>query len=114
MCAKLCFYKIFVDTLITMSNRIRKQRKHSSVFKKVFLSRIIAISKEMPICENYFKHRFQSYTISPLDSSYYIEYIWSNRSGYNIIGPTATQFETLSSIHIRFETKLEDTLEKQI
>ncbi len=72
-----------------MSSRIHKQRKHSFVFKRAFLLKIIVISKEMPICENCFKHGFRSCAISSLDSSRYIEYIRSNRSRYNIIGPTA-------------------------
>ncbi len=95
-----------------MSNRIYKQKKHSSVFKRMLLSRIIAKSKEILICENCFKRGFRFYIMSPLDSSYCIEYIQSNRSGCDIMGPTAVQFEALSSTYVCFEAELKDALEK--
>ncbi len=66
----------------------------------------------MPIYENYFKRSLRSYTVSPLDSMWYIEYIRSNRSGYDVLSPTAVQLKTLSSIHIRLKVELKDTFEK--
>ncbi len=69
-----------------MFNRIRKQRKSSSVFKRAFLSRVIARFKEMPIYKNCFKYDFRSYAVSPLDSIRCMEYVRSNRSRYNILG----------------------------
>ncbi len=76
------------------------------------MSRIIVKSKEIPICENCFKRRFCSYTVSPLDLSYCIECVRSNRSGYDVIGPIVVQFEILFSIYVRFEAELEDVFEK--
>ena len=66
----------------------------------------------MPIYENCFKYRFRSYTMSPLDSLHYIEYIRSNRFNYNVINPIVIQLETLSLIYTYLEAKLEDTFEK--
>ncbi len=100
--------------LITMSNRIRKQRKPSSIFKKAFLSKVIVQSKEIPICENCFKRGLRSYAVSPLDFARCIEYVRLNRSGYDILSSTTIQLETLFSTHIHLETELEDTFEKQM
>ncbi len=105
---------IFVDTLTTMSNRIRKQRKSSSVFKRAFLSRVIVRSKEMSIYKNCFKYNLRSYTVSPLDSIRSIKYIRSNRSKYDILGPIAIQLKALSSIYVRLEAELEDIFKKQM
>ncbi len=114
ICAKLGSCKIFVDALITISSRIRTQKKYSFVFKRAFLSRVIATSKEIPICENCFRRRFRFYMVSPLNSSRCIECIRSNRFGYDIISSIATQLETLSSTYVRLEIELEDIFEKQM
>ena len=95
-----------------MSNRIRKQRKSSSIFKKAFLSKIIVRFKEMSICENCFKCGFCFCIVSPLDFVRYIEYICSNYFRYNILDLIAIQLETLSSIYARLKAELEDAFEK--
>ena len=95
-----------------MSSCICKQKKSSSIFKKAFLSKVIVRSKEISIYENCFKCNLRSYTVSLLDSTRYIEYVCSNRSRYNVLGPITTQLETLSSTHVCLKTELEDTLEK--
>ena len=105
---------IFVDTLTTMSNRVCKQRKSSSIFKKALLTKIIVRSKEISICENYFKCGLCFYTVFPLDSIQYIECICSNRFKYDILNLIVIQLETLSLTHICLEMELEDTFEKQI
>ncbi len=66
----------------------------------------------MPTCENYFKRGLRFYTVSLLDSTQYIEYVYLNRSGYDVLGPTVVQLEILSSIYIRLETELEDAFKK--
>src|SRR6266566_9697285 len=98
--------------LTTMSSRIRKQRKSSSVFKRALLLKIIVRSKEMPIYKNYLKHGLRFYTVSLLDSTWYIEYVRSNRSKCNILGPITIQLEALSSIYTRLEAKLKNAFEK--
>ncbi len=95
-----------------MFNRIRKQRKSSSIFKGAFLSRIITRFKEISICENCFKCDFRSYAVSPLDSIRYIECIRLNRFGYDVLNPTAVQLKALSSIYVCLETELENVFEK--
>ena len=97
-----------------MSNRIRKQRKPSFIFKRAFLLKVIVRSKEISIYKNYFKCDFRFYIVSPLDSSQCIKYIRSNYSRYNILNPTTTQLKTLSSTYVRLKTKLKDTFEKQM
>ncbi len=52
--------------------------------------------------------------MSLLDSLHYIEYIQSNRSKCDVIGPITAQLEILSSIYIYFKVELEDTFEKQM
>ncbi len=103
---------IFVDTLIIISNRIYKQTKSSSIFKRALLSKVIVRSKEISIYENCFKYGLRFYTVSPLDSIQYVKCVRSNCSGYDILDLITTQLETLSSTHIRLETKLENTFEK--
>ncbi len=66
----------------------------------------------MSIYENCFKYGLRFCAVSPLDSTWYIEYICSNRSRYNVLDPSTTQLKALSSIHTRLETKLENALEK--
>ncbi len=105
---------VIFDALTIMSNRIRKQRKSSFVFKGALLSKVIVRFKEMPICENCFKRGLRSYVVSLLDSMRYMEYIRSNRSKYDVLGPIVVQLETLFSIYIRLEMKLENTFEKQM
>ena len=97
-----------------MFNCIHKQRKPSSIFKRAFLSKVIAQSKEMPICENWFKRGFRSYVVSPLDSIRCVECVCSNCFGYDVLGPIATQLEALSSTYVRLEMELEDAFEKQM
>ncbi len=114
MYVKPGFCKLFVDTLITMFSCIRKSKRHSFMFKRAFLSKIIIKFKEIPICENCFKRGFCSYAMSPLDSSRYVEYVQLNRSRCNVIDPTTAQFKTLSSIYVCLEAELEDAFKKQI
>ena|SRR6266566_9529012 len=97
-----------------MSNCIRKQKKSSSIFKKTLLSKIIVRSKEMLIYENCFKRGFHFYAISPLDSIQCVEYICSKYFGYNVLSPIVIQLEILSSIYVRLEAELKNTLKKQI
>jgi len=105
-------FVIFVDALTTISNRIYKQRKSSSVFKKTFLLRVIVRSKEMLICENCFKYDLRFYIVSPLDSARCIECIRLNYSKCDILGFIATQLKVLSSTYVYLKAKLEDTFEK--
>ncbi len=105
---------IFVDALITMSSRIRKQRKSSSVFKGALLSKVIVRSKEMPICENCFKCGLRFCAVSSLDSVWCAECVRSNRFGCDVLGLTAAQLEVLSSIYVCLEAELEDVFEKQM
>src|SRR6266566_5418464 len=97
-----------------MFNRIHKQRKSSSVFKRAFLSKVIVRSKEISIYENCFKRSLRSYAVSPLDSARYMECVRSNRFRCDILSPITAQLKTLSSIYICLETELEDVFEKQI
>src|SRR6266566_1660395 len=97
-----------------MFNRIRKQRKSSSIFKRAFLSRIIVRSKKISIYKNCFKYGFRSYMVSLLDSIQYMKYVHLNRFKNDILDLTATQLKTLSSIYICLKVKLEDIFKKQI
>ncbi len=80
--------------------------------KTLTLSRVIVRSKEIPIYENCFKRGLRSCTVSPLDSARCMECVRSNRSEYNILGPIATQLETLSSTYVCLEEELEDAFER--
>ncbi len=97
-----------------MFNRIRKQKKSSSIFKKTFLSKVIIRSKEISIYENYFERDFRFYIISPLDSMQYMKYVRSSRSKYDILKPTTIQLETLSSTYVRLKIELKDAFKKQM
>ena len=97
-----------------MFNRICKQRKSLSIFKKALLSKVNVRSKEMPIYENCFKHSLRSYAVSPLDSTRCVKYVRSNRFRCDVLGFIAAQLKALSSIYVCLEAELEDTFEKQI
>jgi len=111
MCIELSF-AIFVDALTTMSSRIRKQRKSSSIFKRALLLKVFVRFKEMPICENCFKRSLRSCVVSSLDSVWYMEYVRSNRSRCDVLDSIIAQLEVLFSTHVRLEIELEDIFEK--
>src|SRR6266699_3649751 len=97
-----------------MFNRIYKQRKSSSVFKKVLLLKVIVRSKKILICKNYFKRGLRSYMVYLLDSTWYVEYIRLNCSRYNVLSLIVAQLEVLSSTYVRLKTELKDIFEKQM
>ncbi len=105
-------FENILDTLITISNRINKQRKSSfkqSLARKIYLLRFFSSDPfEMSFYNYYIRLGFLLYMVSPLDSSCCVECIRKNRSSCDIIGVSFKQLLTISTQHLHTEVELEE------
>jgi len=92
--------KIFVNTLTTIFNRIRKTKKSvDSRRRKNELLRTFSSSHSVPIpsYNNCTRRGITTCITSPQDSSRYEEYVCLNRSNYDIFDVTDTQLQTIAA-----------------
>ena len=96
-----------------MSSRVQKQKKSQSARRrkgellKAFSS---SYSMSIPSCTNCIRRDQQTCITSPGDSSWYEEYVRSNRSGYNIFSATDVQLQTIAMQYARLEREVADVV----
>ncbi len=99
------FCKIFVDTLTTISNRIRKHKKESSeatAFRQSTLFRVFSLSYFLVI-PSYYNCAIQGISLccmSIFDSSRCKVYVFTNRTDCNILEVTEKQLMNFAAQYI--------------